>query len=391
MESGNIAWMLVASAMVLLMTLPALILFYAGMVRAKNVLSIFVQCYVVACLMSVLWYVVGYSIAYGGANPYWGGLSKVFLLEVTRESVVGELPEILFFVFQMTFAIVTPVIIIGAFAERVKFGFVIVFSALWMLMVYAPVAHWVWGGGFLSDGGIFGAIGTKDFAGGIVVHQTAGITGLILAIVIGPRLVTHHGGHSPVMTLAGAGLLWVGWYGFNGGSQLQADANAAMAVFLTHIAAATATLTWIGWEILKTGRFTVIGMVTGSIAGLPVITPASGYVGPLYAVMIGAVAAIIAQEAVGLIKSKLRIDDALDVFAVHGVAGMFGSMMLAPLRAATWTSQLGGMAIVGGYTLVVTIFIIFFCKGLVGMRVTKEEEEQGLDLSSHHQPAYSEN
>jgi len=388
MDAGDIAWMLVATALVLFMTLPGLLLFYGGMVRTRNVLSIFVQGFVVACLMSVLWFALGYSIAFGGDNPYWGGIGKAFLSGVGRGSVAGVLPETLFFAFQMTFAIVTPVLIIGAFAERAKFAFVLVFSSLWMLLVYSPVAHWVWGGGFLSDGGLFGASGLKDFAGGVVVHQTAGITGLILAIVIGPRLNKDHGGHSPLMTLVGTCLLMVGWYGFNGGSQLQADGNATMAVVLTHLSMVTATLTWIAWEIMKTGKFTVIGMVTGSIAGLAAITPASGYVDPLYAMMIGAVAAIIAYEGSAFLRGKLGVDDALDVFAVHGIAGAFGAMMLAPLGAATWVSQLGGMAIVGVYTAVVTVFIVFFCKGLVGIRVAPEQETMGLDVAELDDAAY---
>jgi len=383
--------MLVATALVLLMTLPGLILFYGGMVRSRNVLSIFIQCYVVAALMSVLWYFLGYSIAFGDASPLWGGLGKVALFDVGRGTMADALPEVLFFAFQMTFAIITPVIILGAFAERVKFGFVLIFSGLWMLAVYAPVAHWVWGGGFLSDGGIFGEIGVKDFAGGIVVHQTAGIAGILLAIFIGRRNDTQTGPGSPAMTLAGAALLWVGWYGFNGGSQLQADGNAAMAIVLTHLSAAAATLTWIAWEYMKTGKFTVTGMVTGSLAGLAAITPASGYVDPLYAMMIGVVAAIIAQETIGFLKGTLQVDDALDVFAVHGVAGVFGAMMLAPLGVASWAAQLGGMAIVGAYTGIVTVFIVFFCKGLVGLRVSEADEAAGLDVSIHKESAFHAN
>lgn len=388
MNQSDSVWILVATALVFFMTMPGLALFYGGMVRARNVVNMFMQCYAIACLMMVLWYAVGYSIAYGDANPYWGGIGKAFLQGVTLDSLSGTIPEILFFAFQMTFAIITPVLIIGACAERVKFSFILMFSGLWMLLVYAPVAHWVWGGGFLSDGGIFGAVGVKDFAGGLVVHQTAGITGLILAVIIGPRINRNAAAHNPGMVMIGAAMLWVGWLGFNGGSTLAADSVTAMAMTVTLLAGATASLTWIAWEYLKTGKCTLVGMATGTIAGLAAITPASGYVGPTYALLIGALAGMMCQEGVGYVKAKLNIDDSLDVFAVHGVGGIYGSLMIAPLGAASWQAQFGGIGIIGAYTAVVTLVLIFFCKGVVGIRVSPELEEAGLDDVTHGEKAY---
>jgi Amt family ammonium transporter len=388
MNQADTAWMLVATALVFFMTLPGLTLFYGGMVRARNVISIFIQCYAIACAMAILWYLIGYSIAYGDASPYWGGIDKAMLNGVTLDSLTGTIPEILFFAFQMTFAIITPAIVLGAFAERVKFGFVIMFSALWMLLVYAPVVHWVWGGGFLSDGGIFGEVGVRDFAGGLVVHETAGIAALLIAIVIGPRIATGHPPHNPGMVMIGASMLWFGWLGFNGGSRFAADASAAMAMSVTLLAAATSSITWVFWEVVKFRKFSLVGMVTGTLAGLAAITPASGYVGPSYALMIGVVAGIICQETVYLLRDKLRVDDSLDVFAVHGAGGIFGSLMVAALGAASWTAQLGGIAIIAGYTTVVTLILIFFCKGVTGIRVDAQTEEIGLDWSIHQARAY---
>ncbi len=389
MSSTDSVWILVATALVFFMTMPGLALFYGGLVRGRNVINMFVQCYAIACLMIILWYVAGYSIAYGsGTSGYFGGFDRVLLQGVTKDSLVGTLPEILFFAFQMTFAIITPVIIIGACAERVKFGFILMFSALWMLLVYAPVAHWVWGGGFLSDGGIFGETGVRDFAGGLVVHETAGIAALVLAIVIGPRIKRGTAPHNPGMVMMGAAMLWVGWLGFNGGSRLVADSTTAMALTVTMVSAATASLTWMTWEYVKTGKATMVGMVTGTLAGLAAITPASGYVGPAYALMIGALAGMMCQEVVYFLRDKLGVDDSLDVFAVHGAGGIYGSLMIAPLGAASWTAQLGGIAIIGGYTLVVTLVLVFFCKGVVGIRITTEEEEAGLDEVSQGYKSY---
>jgi Amt family ammonium transporter len=273
MNGADTAWILVATALVLMMTLPGLALFYGGLVRARNVLSLFMQCFAIACLMSVLWLILGYSIAFGGDGPLWGGLGRAFLRGVEATTLRGTLPEVLFFAFQMTFAIITPALFLGAFVERVNFAFVLVFSAVWMLVVYAPVAHWIWGGGFLSDGGIFGATGTRDFAGGIVVHETAGLCALLLAVVIGPRRNRSVPPHNPGYVAIGAGLLWVGWFGFNGGSALAADGTAAMAITVTHLSAAAASLSWAAWERIKFGRASLVGIVTGTIAGLASITP----------------------------------------------------------------------------------------------------------------------
>ncbi|MDW4547781.1 ammonium transporter [Defluviimonas sp. D31] len=388
MNGADTAWILVATGLVLLMTLPGLALFYGGLVRARNVLSVFMHCFAVACLMSVLWLVCGYSIAFGGEGPFWGGFARAFLAGVDATTVKGTLPEVLFFAFQMTFAIITPALFLGAFAERVGFGFVLLFSALWMLGVYAPVAHWIWGGGFLADGGIFGATGTKDFAGGIVVHETAGLAALVLAVMVGPRKNRTTPPHNPGFVAIGAGLLWVGWFGFNGGSQLAADGGAAMAITVTHISAATASLTWALWERVKFGRASLVGLVTGTIAGLASITPASGFVGPLEALIIGAVAGVLCQEAVALIRNKIRIDDTLDVFAVHGVGGIFGTVMIAVFGAGSWTAQLGALAIVGVFTVAAT-WILARIAGLVTpIRVNAETEFNGLDIAAHGERAY---
>jgi Amt family ammonium transporter len=388
MNAADTAWIIVATALVLFMTLPGLALFYGGLVRARNVLSVFMQCYAIACLMSVLWFVAGYSIAFGEGNAIWGGAGKALLRGITADSLSGTLPEVLFFMFQMTFAIITPALIVGAYVERIGFGFVLLFSALWMLLCYAPVAHWVWGGGFLADGGIFGAMGVRDFAGGIVVHETAGLAALILAITLGPRRNRTTPPHSPGLVMVGAAMLWVGWFGFNGGSQLAADGGAAMALTVTHISAAAASLSWALWEKIKFGRASLVGMVTGTIAGLASITPASGFVGPVEALIIGAVAGILCQEAVNLIRDRLNIDDTLDVFAVHGVGGIFGTVMIAVFGAGSWAAQLGSLAIVGVFTAVVTYALIRIVGAITPLRVDAETETNGLDLSVHGERAY---
>ncbi len=376
MVGADTAWIIVATALVLLMTLPGLALFYGGLVRARNVLSVFMHCYAIACLMSVLWLVAGYSIAFGSSTSgIWGGLGKMFLNGVDANSVSGTLPEILFFAFQMTFAIITPALIVGAYVERVSFGFVLLFSSLWMLLCYAPVVHWVWGGGFLADGGIFGDTGLKDFAGGVVVHETAGIAALVLAVMLG-------------YVMSGAALLWVGWFGFNGGSQLAADGGAAMALTVTHISAATASLTWALWERIRYGKASLVGIVTGTIAGLASITPASGFVEPVEALVIGAVAGVLCQEAVRLVRNTLKIDDTLDVFAVHGVGGIFGTLMIAVFGAGSFVAQAGSLVIVGVFSVIVTVIIAVICKALVGIRVSHEIEQEGLDLAVHGERAY---
>lgn len=389
MNAADSAWIMTATALVLFMTLPGLALFYGGLVRARNVLSVFMHCYAIACLMSVLWFLLGYSIAFGpGTSGIWGGLDKAGLSGITADSLSGTLPEILFFAFQMTFAIITPALIVGAYVERINFAFLLLFSGLWMLLCYAPVVHWIWGGGMLADGGIFGETGVRDFAGGIVVHETAGIAALILAIMLGTRRDNSKPPHNPGLVMVGAAMLWVGWFGFNGGSQLAADGGAAMAITVTHISAATASLTWALWERIKFGKASMVGLVTGTIAGLASITPASGFVGPWAALLIGAVAGVLCQEAVTLVRNKLKVDDTLDVFAVHGVGGIFGTIMIAALGAGTWAAQLGSLAIVCAFTTVVTVVIALVCRAIVPMRVDAEAESNGLDLSSHGERAY---
>lgn len=389
MNAADTAWIMTATALVLFMTLPGLALFYGGLVRGRNVLSVFMHCYAIACLMSVLWFLFGYSIAFGeGGSGLWGGLGKIGLNGVTVDSLSGTLPEILFFAFQMTFAIITPALIVGAYVERIGFGFVLLFSGLWMLLCYAPVVHWIWGGGFLADGGIFGEVGVRDFAGGIVVHETAGLAALILAVALGPRKNHSTPPHNPPFVMIGAAMLWVGWFGFNGGSQLAADGGAAMAITVTHISAATASLSWALWERIKFGKSSMVGIVTGTIAGLASITPASGFVGPWAALLIGAVAGILCQEAVVLIRNKAKIDDTLDVFAVHGVGGIFGTIMIAFFGAGSWVAQLGSLAIVGIYTTVVTVALVYVCKAITPLRVSDEIETNGLDLSVHGERAY---
>jgi len=380
MVGADTAWIIVATALVLFMTLPGLALFYGGLVRSRNVLSVFMQCFSIACLMSVLWLAAGYSIAFGEGNAYWGGLGKAFLNGVDADTVSGTIPEVLFFAFQMTFAIITPALIVGAYVERIGYGFVMLFSGLWMLICYAPVAHWIWGGGLLAgaEWSLF-ADGVNDFAGGIVVHQTAGIAALVLAAMLGSRKDKSKPPHNPGMVMIGAAMLWVGWFGFNGGSQLAADGGAAMALTVTHISAA---------KRFRYGKASLVGMVTGTIAGLASITPASGSVDPVQAMIIGGVAGIMCQELCGVVKNMLKIDDTLDVFAVHGVGGMFGIIMLAVWGYGSWEAQLGGLAVVGVWTLVTTVVIILIAKAIFGLRVSQEEEENGLDISAHGERAY---
>jgi Amt family ammonium transporter len=373
------------------MTLPGLALFYGGLVRARNVLSVFMQCFGIACLVSVLWLAFGYSIAFGDGNSgYWGGLSHMFLYNIDVSTVRDgtTLPEVLFFAFQMTFAIITPALIVGAYVERVGFGFVMTFSGLWMLVCYAPVVHWVWGGGILSDGGLFGETGIKDFAGGVVVHETAGLAALVIAVLLGARRNTTTPPHNPGYVMLGAAMLWVGWFGFNGGSQLAADGGAAMALTVTHISAAAASLTWALWERIKYGKASLVGMVTGTIAGLASITPASGFVGPIEALVIGSVAGILCQEAVNIVRNNFKIDDTLDVFAVHGIGGIFGTIMIAVFGTGTWAAQIGSLVIVGVFTVTVTFALVKLVALVAPLRVSEEDEYTGLDLSAHGERAY---
>ncbi len=395
MNGADTAWIIVATALVLFMTLPGLALFYGGLVRARNVLSVLMQCVSIACLMSVLWLAVGYSIAFGDggdANAVWGGLGKAFLAGITPETLSDTIPEVLFFAFQMTFAIITPALIVGAYVERIGYGFVMLFSALWMLLCYAPVAHWVWGGGWLAQ------MGVMDFAGGIVVHETAGLAALVIAFFLGGRRGFEKNDltppHNPGMVMIGASMLWVGWFGFNAGSQLAADGGAAMALVVTHISAATASLSWALYERIKHGKASMVGLVTGTIAGLASITPASGFVGPIGALIIGAVAGVLCQIAVGFVKEKIRIDDTLDVFAVHGIGGIFGTIMAPLLAMGTLDegqglgTQLIALAAVGAFTLVMTTVLVKLTQVVYPLRVDEEVEFDGLDISAHGERAY---
>jgi Amt family ammonium transporter len=401
-SAGDTAWVLVATALVLLMTLPALALFYGGLVQAKNVLSVLSQCVVIACLMSLLWYAVGYSIAFGdggSANAIWGGLGKAFLNGVTATSTVGSIPESVFFMFQMTFAIITPALMVGAYPERTSFLPVLVFSSLWMLLVYAPVCHWVWGGGWLNKQGV------RDFAGGLVVHATAGSSALVFALLLGKRqsFPTHqHPPHSPVLVMIGAGLLWVGWYGFNAGSALAANANAGSAMLVTHLSASTAALVWMGIEWVRFGRPGLVGTVTGLVAGLATITPAAGSVGPAGAIIIGALASLVCFSAVTLIRGRLKIDDSLDVFAVHGVGGILGTLLipflaaLGPLSpglggvsiAAQFWVQVQGVAATLAWSVGLSVAMFYGLKAVLRMRVKPEAEIEGLDMAAHGERAY---
>ena len=401
-NAGDTAWILTATALVLMMTLPALALFYGGLVQAKNVLSVLSQCVVIACLMSILWLAAGYAIAFGdgGAlNSVWGGLEKAFLSGVTAESEVGTLPESVFFMFQMTFAIITPALMVGAYPERVSFGSVLIMSSLWMLLVYAPVCHWVWGGGWLYD------MGVRDYAGGLVVHATAGASSLLIAKLLGPRAhfpKDMHPPHSPVFVMIGAGMLWVGWYGFNAGSALTAGTAAGSAMLVTHLSASTAALVWMAIEWVRFGRPGLVGVVTGLVAGLATITPAAGSVGPVGASVIGALASVVCFYAVTLIRGKLKIDDSLDVFAVHGVGGILGTLIIPALAAVgPMAPGLGGVSVgqqagvqalgvlaVVAWSLIATAIIYFVTNRIVRFRVKSEQEIEGLDTTSHGERAY---
>lgn len=406
-DTGDTAWILTATALVLFMTLPGLALFYGGLVQAKNVLSVLMQCLAIACLMSLLWVVVGYSIAFGdgngaaeGTGQLWGGLSKAFLGGVETGSVEGTIPESVFIMFQMTFAVITPALIVGAYVERVNFGAVLLFSALWLIIVYAPVTHWVWGGGWLADRGV------ADFAGGLVVHATAGISSLVFVMMLGKRKgfpTETKPPHNPAFVMLGASMLWVGWFGFNAGSALGANSGAGQAMLVTHISAATASLVWMAIEWIKYGKPTLVGIATGTIAGLATITPAAGSVGPMGAIIIGAVAAMICYLAVVLIRSRLKIDDSLDVFAVHGVGGITG-ILLIPFLAAlgpmapglgegvTVASQFSVQAIgvisVVAWSVVASVVILFIVKLITPLRVGEEDEIAGLDTATHGESAY---
>jgi Amt family ammonium transporter len=403
-DTGDTAWILTSTALVLFMTLPGLALFYGGLVRTKNVLSILLQCFAIAGVVSILWLLVGYSIAFAEGNAFAGGLSKFLFAGVLEDSVSGSIPESLFAMFQMTFAIITPALVIGGFAERTKFSAVMLFSALWLIVVYCPVTHWVWGGGWLQK------MGLLDFAGGTVVHITAGVAALVSALVIGRRdgfPTTAMPPHNMTMTVSGAGMLWVGWFGFNGGSALAANGDAAMAVLVTHISAAAGAMTWMIYEWKKFGKPTALGTVTGMVAGLGTITPASGFVGPAGALIIGIVAGIICFNAVMIMKNVMKVDDSLDVFPVHGVGGMTGTI-LAGVFASTGLGifsgqgfaegissisgqifvQFTGVAATVAYTAVATFIILKVVNAITPLRVCKECEVDGLDVYGHGEQGY---
>ncbi|MDJ0861164.1 MAG: ammonium transporter [Gammaproteobacteria bacterium] len=403
LNGANTAWILTSTALVLFMTIPGLAMFYGGLVRSKNVLSVLMQCFAITCLVSILWLVFGYSLAFadGGAWQRWlGGFSNLFLAEVELESVSGDIPETVFVMFQMTFAIITPALIVGAFAERLRFSAMLWFSGLWLLLVYLPVCHWVWGGGWLSD------MGLMDFAGGTVVHINAGVAALVAALVLGRRRgfpETPMPPHNLTMTVAGAAMLWVGWFGFNAGSALAADSAAGMAMLVTHLGAASGAATWMFAEWVRFGKPSVLGIVTGMVAGLGTITPASGFVGPMGALAIGVTAGLVCFWATQTMKRKLYIDDSLDVFPVHGVGGIIGTLLTGVFAAGS----LGGMGLAEGATIGsqvgvqlvgvlatlvwsggVSYVLLKLLDATLGLRVNSEEETEGLDLVMHEERGY---
>ena len=400
LDTGNTAWILTSTALVLFMTLPGLALFYAGLVKSKNILSVLMQCIAIACLASLIWLGVGYSMAFSEGSQWVGGLQKAFLSGVEKSSLSGNIPETVFFMFQMTFAIITPALIVGAYVERIRFSAVLLFSGLWLIAVYAPVTHWIWGGGWLAEKGIL------DYAGGLVVHLTAGISALVLAAALGPRKGFPDQvdpPHNPALVMIGASMLWVGWFGFNAGSALAANGDAGMAMLVTHISAATASLVWMTIDWMKFGKPTLIGLVTGTIAGLASITPASGFVGPIGGLVIGFSAGIICYILVSFVKSSLRIDDSLDVFAVHGAGGVIGIILVSFLADTRFggvgyaegmdsVSQLSvqglGIAAVLVWSVIASLIIIIIVKALTGLRVDPSFEEEGLDISSHGETNY---
>ena len=403
LNQAHTAWILTSTGLVLFMTIPGLSLFYGGLVRSKNVLSVLMQCFSITCVVSILWLAGVYSFIFtdGGAwQAFIGGPSKAFVPDITVSSLVGDIPETVYFMFQMTFAIITTALIVGAFAERMKFSAMLWFSVLWLIIVYVPVCHWIWGGGWLAD------LGVMDFAGGIVIHVNAGVAALVSALVLGKRKgfpTTAMPPHNMTMVVTGAGMLWVGWFGFNGGSALTADGRAGMAMVATHIAAASGALTWMFIEWKRFGKPSVLGIVTGMVAGLGTITPASGFVGPLGALMIGVVAGFVCFYATQYVKRVLKIDDSLDVFPVHGVGGIVGSLLTGVFAA----SRLGGLGLPDGVSIldqvgvqalaiVVTAFwsalfsflILKLLDKLIGLRVTPDEEIQGLDTVLHEETGY---
>ena len=399
-NNGDTAWILTSTALVLFMTLPGLALFYAGLVSSKNVVSVLMQHFALACVVSIIWVILGYSLAFSPGNAWIGDLSNLFMKSIKIDSVSGTIPESLFATFQMTFAIITPALIIGAFVERIKFSAMLIFISLWVIIVYSPVTHWVWGGGILSSWG------TMDFAGGIVVHATAGTAALVTALTLGkrrgfPKSIIPP--HSPILTMIGASMLWIGWFGFNGGSALGANGGAGMAILVTHISAATASLVWMFIEWKRFGKPSLIGIVTGMVAGLATITPASGYIGVPGALILGFLGGLLCYLAVDYIRGKLKIDDSLDVFAVHGVGGILGSLLVAFLATSTFSGlglpdgqtassqfivQFKAVTLTVVWTAVFTYLILKITSLIVPLRVDEEEEIEGLDLRSHGEKGY---
>ena len=399
---GDTAWILTATALVLFMTLPGLALFYGGLVRSQNILSVLMQCFAICCIVSVVWVIYGYSLAFTGSGSIIGGTDAFFLSNLARDSASGTLPESLFVVFQMTFAVITPALVVGAFAERMKFSAMCIFTVLWVTLVYLPACHMVWGGGYL------GSIGVIDFAGGLVVHATSGVGALVAAMMLGPRKGFPGGAlvpHNRPMVVMGAAMLWVGWFGFNGGSAVAADSNAAMAILVTHISAAVGALTWMTVEWIKTGKPTVVGIATGMVAGLATITPASGTVGPQGALLIGLSAGLICFYATQMIKGFFKIDDSLDVFPVHGVGGILGILMLAfigkpdgflgagaagfdPSVFDQFMIQLQGVVVICIWTLVFSWIALKITSLIADLRVSDDSEHEGLDLTEHNESAY---
>ena len=406
LNAANTSWILTSTALVLFMTIPGLSLFYGGLVRSKNVLSVLMQCFAITCLASIVWFAYGYSIAFGDGgsmNAYIGNLDNLFLGKVTEGSMAGDIPESVFAMFQMTFAIITPALIVGAFAERMRFSAMLLFSGLWLTLVYAPITHWVWGGGWLGE------MGLLDFAGGTVVHITAGVGALVAALVLGnrkgfPRQAMPP--HNLTMTVTGAGMLWVGWFGFNGGSALAANGDAGMAMLVTHISAAAGSLAWMMMEWTKHGKPSVLGIVTGMVAGLGTITPASGFVGPAGALIIGLSAGVICYYATQAIKQRFKIDDSLDVFPVHGVGGMLGTLLAGIFAsdalgifsgqgynegmnmASQVSVQLVGIIATFAYTAIVSYILLKLVDKLLVLRLDEEDEVRGLDLVEHDERGY---
>ena len=406
LNGANTSWILTSTALVLFMTIPGLSLFYGGLVRSKNALSVLMQCFSITCLASIIWFAFGYSLAFGNGgslNNYIGDLSNFFMGNITEESMEGDIPESVFALFQMTFAIITPALIVGAFAERMRFSAMLLFSALWLIVVYAPITHWVWGGGWLGE------MGLLDFAGGTVVHITAGVGAIVAALVLGNRKGFPQQAmppHNLTMTVTGAGMLWVGWFGFNGGSALAANGDAGMAMLVTHISAAAGSLAWMMMEWTKHGKPSVLGIVTGMVAGLGTITPASGFVGPAGALVIGLSAGVICYYATQAIKQRFHIDDSLDVFPVHGVGGMLGTLLAGIFAsdqlgvfsgqgynegmnmASQVLVQITGIIATFAYTAVITYLLLKLIDNLLVLRVDEEDEMRGLDLVEHDERGY---